>query len=88
VQLEQLLTAFEEQHHGSLGSMLQWPHLLEMKKLRDVAAHPFSAPQLRWELANGNPDLLPVRGALEMLLSVAPGEPAPLSRSDIHRPES
>jgi len=68
-ELEQLLAAFAEQHHGSLESMMQWPQLLNMKKQRDEAAHPFSASLLRKELADNNPDLIPVRGALEMLLS-------------------
>ncbi|KAF5842302.1 hypothetical protein DUNSADRAFT_7955 [Dunaliella salina] len=73
-ELEQLLAAFVVQHHGSLESMLQWRQLLEIKKQRDAAAHPFSAPLLHQELANGNPDLRPVKGALDMLLSAAPGQ--------------
>lgn len=74
--LEQLLAVFAEQHQGSLEGMLQWPQLLQMKKKRDAVAHPSSAPILRQELTSGNPDLMPVRGALEVLLSIAPGEPS------------
>jgi len=75
-ELEQQLAAFAQEHSSSLDCLMQWPQLLKMKKLRDEDAHPFDVSLLRQQLASNNPDLLPVKGALQLLLTNASGQSA------------